>query len=187
MPAFLKPCLALVVACGLACPGQAAATVFYSLDEVPALAFPEATRTETTTLFLSPDQHQRIEAAARTRLDSDLIKVYSGYKQDEPLGYALLDTHIVRTLPEAFLTVLSPDGRVRAVHVLAFYEPLEYLPSARWLEQLKGKRLGSGLRIGRDLAAVTGSTLSSRAVVSAVGRALAVYEEVIAASPTDND
>ena len=36
------------------------------------------------------------------------------------LGYAVIDVHNVRTLPEAFMVVLSPEGEVRSLRLLAF-------------------------------------------------------------------
>ena len=161
-------------------PPQGDAAVFYARSELPALAFPEAERVETKNIFLTAEQHRRIEKKARATVDSRFLTVYIGHRGSEILGYALLDTHTVRSLPETFLVVLDAGGRVSATHVLAFYEPLEYLPSPRWLEQLQGRALNKELAIGRSLAAITGSTLTSRAVVGGVRRALAVYEIVVA-------
>lgn len=170
--------VALLFGTGLGAAAQAQATVFYALEEVPALAFPEATRTEVRNLFLAPDERGRIEQAAGTGLDSDMLSVHLGWRGDELLGYAMLDTHMVRTFPEAFLVVLDRAGRVERTHILAFYEPLEYLPDARWLAKLEGAGLGPGLRLGHKVTAITGSTLSSVAVVSGLRRALAVYQEL---------
>lgn len=151
------------------------ATVFHSREEALRVAFPQADRTAPRDFFLTPEQRSDIEHRAKAPLESNLITVYVGYRGEQLIGYAILDTHVVRTLPETFLVVLTPDGAVAATHVLAFYEPLEYLPGARWLAQLERKRLDDDLQIGRGLAAITGSTLSSRAVTAGVRRALAIH------------
>ena len=161
---------------------EAPATVFYALEEVPGLAFPEATRTEIRNIFLSETERQRIEKAAGSRLESDMLSVHLGWQGDRLLGYAMLDTHMVRTLPEAFLVVIDTAGRVERTHILAFYEPLEYLPSDRWLATMAGNRLEPDLRLGRKVTSITGSTLSSAAVVRGLRRALAVYQELAVAS-----
>jgi len=72
-------------------------------------------------------------------------------------------------LPETFLVVLSPDGKVTATHLLAFYEPSEYAPPARWLEQFHGATAADELRVGRGIAGITGSTLTSEAVTAGIG------------------
>jgi hypothetical protein len=156
------------------------AKVFYARDEMLALAFPDADRVEPRDFLLTPEQRAEIESRARDRLDSNLLSIYVGYRADEIIGYALVDTHVVRTLPETFLVVLAPDGSVSATHVLAFYEPLEYLPSQRWFAQFPGRRLTPHLRVGDEIAAIAGSTLSSRAVTGGIRRALAACGVLIA-------
>ena len=157
-------------------PPAADATVFYARDEIRSLAFPDADTVEPLDHFLTVAQREQIESRARSKLDSDLITVYIGTRDGEVLGYAYLDSHTVRTLPETFLIVLTPDGAVAATHVMAFYEPLEYLPADRWLDQLAGRRLTDDLRVGRAIAGITGSTLSSHAVVLGIRRTLAMHE-----------
>lgn len=157
----------------------AEATVFYARDEALQLAFPAADRTQARDFFLTPAQRSAIERRAKSHLDSDLLTVYVGSRGDKLLGYAMLDTHVVRTLPETFLIVLTPDGAVSATHVLAFYEPLEYLPAKRWLRQFAGKGLGDELQVGRGIAGITGSTLTSHAVSGGIRRALAIYDVLL--------
>lgn len=178
LQAVAAPCL-LAVALVLVA-GDAAATVFYAREEIASLAFPEADRVEAKDYFLTESQRGQIESRARSDLDSDLVTVYVGSRDGEVLGYAYLDTHTVRTLPETFLIVLEPDGSVASTHVMAFYEPLEYLPAERWLSQLDGRRLTDDLLVGRAIAGITGSTLSSHAVVRGIRRALALHEILVA-------
>jgi hypothetical protein len=157
----------------------AAAKVFYAKDEALHLAFPDADKIEARDVFLTAEQRGAIEEKAKSTLDSDLLTIYVGEKDGAVLGYALLDTHTVRTLPETFLIVLSPQGTVSATHLLAFYEPLEYSPPARWLEQFHAATLTDDLRIGRGIVAITGSTLTSEAVTGGVRRALAIYDVLL--------
>ena len=178
----MRPALLMAAVLGgvLATPPEPSAKVFYAREEMFELAFPDAERVVATDFFLTADQRALVEERARTRLDSDLVTVYVGHREGEVIGYAFVDTHVVRTLPETFLIVLDAAGRVADTHVLAFYEPLEYLPSERWLAQLDRKRLTDDLRVGGEIVAITGSTLSSRAVVGGVRRALALYEVLLA-------
>ncbi len=161
--------------------GPASAGVFHSRDEALELAFPGAERITPRDFYLTPEQRSEIEHLAKGKLDSGLLTVYIGYRGEEVLGYAILDTHLVRTLPETFLIVLTRDGSVSATHLLAFYEPPEFSPSGRWLEQFSGKSLSDNLDVGRGIAAITGSTLTSRAVAGGVRRALAIYKVLLGA------
>lgn len=159
--------------------GVASAKVFHARDEAIKLAFPDADRVETRDFFLTAEQRKEIEKLAKSPLETDLLTVYVGHRAGSVMGYALLDTHMVRTLPETFLIVLDPRGSVASLLLLAFYEPLEYAPGARWLAQSKGRSLEDDLEVGRGVAAITGSTLTTRAVMASVKRALAVYKVLI--------
>ena len=164
-----------------ACAATAAhAKVFLSRSEALALAFPEADRIEDESILLGDEQASQIERLAKSHLESRLVRIHRGYRKNELLGYAIIDVHNVRTLPEAFLVVLSPEGAVRTLRVLAFHEPLEYMPSERWYQQFAGKTLAAPLRLGGDIHAIVGATLSSRATTEGVRRALALYQVVIA-------
>lgn len=155
------------------------AKVFHSRSEAMDLAFPGADRVDARTYVLTDDQVSQVEGIAHTGLDTKLVKLYTGWKQGEIVGYAFIDLHTVRTLPEAFLVVLTPDGVVRTLRVLAFHEPLDYLPADRWYRQFDEKKLGEPLRVGRDIHGIVGATLSARATTRGVRRALALYEVLV--------
>lgn len=161
-------------------PASAFATVYHSRSEALELAFPSADRIESKTYILNPDQVERIQQSSRGEVESKLVKVYTGMKGDEVLGYAFIDTHTVRTMPEAFMVVLSPNGIVRSLRVLAFYEPREYQPNNRWYAQFEQVSAGQSLRVGGDIHGIAGATLSARATTRGVRRALAFYEILVA-------
>ena len=121
-----------------------------------------------------------MEKFARAPLDSQIVTLHVGWRGDEVLGYALIDVHTVRSLPQALMTVLTPKGVVRSVRILAFHEPTEYKPPDRWLAQFDGRQLGPELQLGRGVQAIAGATLSSRAATRSVRRALALYRVLIA-------
>src|SRR5262245_65226716 len=162
---------------------MAHAKVFYSRSEALALAFPGADRIDDKSILLDDAQAGRIEELAKSRLESRLVRISTGYRGSELLGYAFIDVHTVRTLPEAFLVVLSPAGAVRTVRVLAFHEPLEYMPPDRWYRQFDQKTLADPLRLGGDVHGIVGATLSSRATTEGVRRVLALYQVVLSRPP----
>jgi hypothetical protein len=170
--------LLFAAALGVAVP--AAAKVFLSRAEALELAFPDADRVESRSHFLTPEQVERVRTLARTPFDSKLVTVHTGYRGADALGHAFIDVHTVRTLPEAFLIVLTPQGAVSSLRVLAFHEPLDYLPTERWLEQFRGRTARDELRLDRDVDGIAGATLSARAVTGAVRRALALYQVLLA-------
>lgn len=172
--------LTLLLVLHMSVPTGLLAKVFYAKEEAIRAAFPEADAIDKQTFFLTDDQKRQVETLARARLDSKLVTLYMGKRGQKLLGYAMIDVHTVRTLPEAVMVVLSPEGRVNSTLILAFYEPLEYLPNERWLKQFDQRSLTPDLRVGGGIAGITGATLTTRGVTDAVRRALALYQVLIA-------
>ncbi len=175
--------LLLVTVAVLLGAGPAGAKVYASQQEALQAAFPEADRIERRNFVLTPEQVERIEQRSRAPLDSRIVTLHVGWRGGEVLGYALIDIHTVRTLPEALMTVLEPEGSVRSVRVLAFHEPEDYLPPRRWFEQFEARRLDSNLRLRRGVHAISGATLSAQATTRSVRRALALHETLLAGKP----
>jgi hypothetical protein len=170
---------ALVLCAALVGAGPAPAKVFMSRSEALAWAFPEADRVDEERFVLDDAQASEIERRAQAKLDSRLVTIYTGRRGDAVLGYAVIDQHNVRTLPEAFLVVLSPEGRVERLRVLAFHEPQEYKPNERFLAQFEGRDGDAPLRLRREVHGIAGATLSSQAVTGGVRRVLALHEVLV--------
>jgi len=170
----LALCLALALA---AVPARA--TVYATQDAALHDAFPDADAIEAKSYVLDDAQAARVQALAETPLDRKLWTIHTARRAGETLGYAVLDMRTVRTLPEALLVVLTPDGAVRSLRILAFHEPAEYQPSPRWLALFEGRRLDGELRLKRGIQQIAGATLSSQSVTRAVRTALALYQVLI--------
>lgn len=157
----------------------ASAKVFAGQKQALAEAFPEATRIDRDTRILRRVEQKKIQELIHDELESKIVVLHVAYQDERVIGYAHIDVHTVRTQPEAFLVVLTPEGKVRSVRILAFHEPLDYLPTERWYEQFEGKTKEDGLRVGHDIHGVVGATLSARAAADGVRRMLAYWEVLV--------
>lgn len=151
------------------------ARVFLAKSEALQAAFPGAEKVEPRDVFLTVDQMAQIAELSGAALPSALVTVYEGRHGEETLGYALFETHEVRTMPETLLVVISPAGTVERILMCAFYEPPDYLPPDRWLGTLHGLEDPARAAVGRGIAGITGATLSARAVAGAIRRTLAIH------------
>ncbi|TPQ26865.1 FMN-binding protein [Methylomonas koyamae] len=154
------------------------ATVFYSKDEAMKLAFGDDATVDTMSLFPSAEEVAKIEQLAKLKLDSNLISVYVGKKNDAIVGYAMIDSHTVRTQAETLLLVLTADGKLRNVYTLAFHEPPEYQPPERWMALLSNRGIDQ-LTLDKDIQGVAGATLSARAAVDSARKILAIYQVLL--------
>jgi len=181
MPIRKAACLLLIVSfliVGLSS-SPVVAEVFYAQDEAMKIAFPDVDEVQTKTFILTDEQLTTAERLARTKIDSKLFTFFLGVKDGKVINYAAIDSHNVRTFPETFMAILNPDGSIKSTVILAFHEPSEYLPSAKWLEQVEGKNLDQALKPGDDIAGILGSTLSVTAISQGIRKVLALYSVLI--------
>ena len=155
--------------------GSAGATVLLSVDEALALAFPDAAVVRET-LFLTEEQRREAGEQSGVEIPGALITRYvASDRNGATVGFAYLDTHRVRTLPETLMVAVGADGRVARVEVVVFREPLEYMPREGWYRQFDGEALDDELAVKRGIRPVTGATLTARATTEAVRRVLAIH------------
>jgi len=151
------------------------ATVFYSLEEALELAFGKDATVEPLPVFISDEQAEKIEKLAQVKLDSKLYTLHVGKRDGQVLGYAAIESHTVRTQSETVLILLNSSGELARVEMLAFHEPPEYQPPARWFEKLYRKPIGE-LRLNQGVDGISGATLSSRASLDGIRKVMAIYK-----------
>ena len=154
------------------------ATVFYSKEEAFELAFGKGAEIQDIQVFLTDQQTSEIEQLAKTKLDSQLVTFFEGKKGNQILGYAIIESHTVRTQPETLLIVLSPTGDLVRSEILAFHEPPEYKPSQAWFATLIGKPVGD-LRQNQGVDGISGATLSVKASLEGIRKAIAVFKVAV--------
>jgi Na+-translocating ferredoxin:NAD+ oxidoreductase RnfG subunit len=174
--AFTKGVTTSIVFLILLSAGASLAKVYSTKAEALKKAFPDAVKVERKNLFLTDDDIKRISELARAKVESKLFTYYRAVGSDGVMGYAVIQSHVVRTKPVVYMAVIAPDGSLDHVEILAFYEPGEYLPSTRWLGQFMGKRLSERLWINRDIQAITGATISSYTMTREIRKVLAIFE-----------
>lgn len=162
----------------LLCSGAAHSQVYLTREAALELYFPEE-RVQRRTVFLTDEQVMGIQTAARARVPSKVVTYYVGTRDGSVTGYAFFDTHVVRTMPATIMIVIDPDSTVRAVEVLAFYEPEDYRPTERWLDQFRGKSLRNDLWLKRGIHNIVGATLSAQSISDAVRVMLATYQNAV--------
>ncbi len=155
--------------------GSMQAQVFLTREQALEKVFAEADTVIRRTLFLDAAQRKSLEKLARSPIRSRIVSYYTGLRGGETLGYAFLEQQRIRTKDGVFLVLITPEGKVGTVEVLAFREPRDYLPAPGWFGLFLGRILDDRLWPGRDIHAITGATLTVRAFTQSVRRALAFF------------
>ncbi len=145
------------------------------LTKNDALAMYLGKNNERKTIFLTDEQVTNIQQLAKAKVESKIVTYYSSQK-----GFAFFETRTVRTMPATFIVVVNPNGSVRAVEMLAFYEPEDYLPTKKWMATFEHKTINDDLWLKRGIYNISGATLSAYAITESVRKILATYQIAIA-------
>lgn len=169
----------LLTLCVAASPLAARAEVLLAQDEAKEAAFGHGAELAIQTKKISSEQKAAIEELAQAKLASSFFHYYEGRRNGELLGYAVIDSHIMRTNLAVFMVVVSKELVVQKVLLLAFNEPSEYQPTDSWLKQLEGAKPMQDLVPGQGLAPIAGSTLTVNGLSDGVRLVRASFEVLL--------
>ena len=161
-------------ACIALAPATAFAVDYLSAEQAQRLMFPDADAFEPRELALDAQQMQQLDAAG-VRARSARWPVRVALRAGSPLGYVVTDEVIGKFELISYAVGIALDGTVRQVEVLSYRESHGHeirLPA--WRRQFVGKGSNSALRVGDDIANISGATLSCTHVTDGVRRIVAV-------------
>ncbi len=132
-------------------------------------------------VLLSKPRAKKIEQAAQVQLKSKIFRIFTATKDNEVLGYGVLVNRKVRSKNAVVLYFISKDSTLKSIEVIAFNEPLEYLPSKQWNSQFENISTDTMLRSAKEIPTITGATLSARSITDGSRIAFALYNEMLKA------
>ena len=155
-------------------PTSAFAIDYLSAEQAAKLMFPDADAFEARTATLDAAQMQQLEAQGiRGRSASWPVRVAK--KAGATLGFVVTDDVIGKVELISYAVGIALDGSIKQVEVLSYRESHGFeirLPA--WRKQFVGKGAGATLRVGDDIANISGATLSCTHVTDGVRRIVAV-------------
>lgn len=146
-------------------------------DSVKSLTGEEGLKA--TAVTLTEAQTAKIQAAMGTK---QVVKTaYSIYVGKEVV--VVIEEQQGKWAPiKIAVSIVKADRKVKSVEIVSMSEKRGAgVKTSSYLGQYAGKCLLDVLEIGKDIKAVSGATVSSKAVTIAVKRALLVYEEAMPA------
>ena len=95
-------------------------------------------------------------------------------------GYAFIDEEKGEHLPITFAVKLSPAGKVMRQEVVVYREARgDEVRDERFRAQFVGKSAADAIETDQDIQAVSGATISSRAMAVGVKRAVVLFDELV--------
>lgn len=130
---------------------------------------------------LTPTAEQR--AAIEGRLGAKAptaLTVYYGQTGTHVDGFAIIDQEMGQHEPITFGVLIDPSGAMQRLEVLVYREAYgDAVREDRFRRQFKGKRSTDSVRHGADIVAVSGATISSKAMANGARRALILVDELV--------
>jgi hypothetical protein len=137
----------------------------------------ETASIEKKSLILTKDDVQEIQELARSKVKSKIVRYYQVKIDENILGHAILLKQKIRTKNAAILYMVDTNNSMIGLEILSFKEPLEYKPNDDWTQIFKGKTTEDILIAGKDIATISGATLSARAITDMARVALAIAKK----------
>lgn len=161
---------------GVAMPTAAFAVDYLSPDQAAQALFPEADRFEAHEWVLDAAQMQTLGARG-IDARSERWAVRMAWRGRQALGWVVLDAVVGKFELIRYAVGIDAGGAVRQVEVLSYSESHGgevRLPA--WRRQFVGKTAASPLRLGDDIASISGATLSCSHLTDGVRRIVAIVD-----------
>jgi Na+-translocating ferredoxin:NAD+ oxidoreductase RnfG subunit len=149
---------------------------YLTFEQAQTALFPEAQSFEVREFTLEEPARKNLQAALKLPVRSRWV-LRLARRGDQVIGAAVVDDVIGKFDRITFATGVGADGALRQVEILAYRESHGgEVRLQRWRSQFVGKTEASPLRVGDDIANISGATLSCQHVTDGVRRILAVVE-----------
>ena len=153
---------------------SAFAVDYLSTEQARRLMFPEADSFEASEVTLDANQLQTLSAGG-TPARSARWPVQVAKRGGSTLGYVVTDEVIGKFELISYAVGMNINGTVRQLEILSYRESHgQEIRLPAWRKQFVGKTNASPLRMGDDIANISGATLSCTHVTDGVRRIVAV-------------
>ena len=170
----------------------AGAVVLLNHDAALKAMFPNADKVVTEAVALTADQIAAVKglcgdkwtlypSGSKTEevTENDTVSFYFGTKGGKKTGVAVMEMQPGKWGPVHYIVALDLAGKVTDMAVMSYVEQRgRPISTKRFLSQFIGKTSKSALSVGKDVDAVSGATISSRATAFAVKKVIALYGTV---------
>ena len=129
---------------------------------------------EQKTIILNEKQVQQLSKVSQQVIDTKLYRIYIAKNGSTTVGYGVLLNKKVRTKTAIALYLIDIEYKIKSIEIVAFNEPIEYLPTKTWLDGFDNKNSTNTLRLNQDIPTVSGATLSARAITDGSRLALSL-------------
>ena len=172
----------LAPAAVLVAPAPSFAVDYLTAEQAQADSFPGADRFEVREVELSPEERAALASRLAAPFSRSRWTLRLAWRGGELLGALVVDDVVGKFERITYSVGLGPDGIIRQVEILSYRESHgQEVRLPLWRKQFVGKSAASPLRIGEDIAGISGATLSCAHVAEGVRRIAHAFPELLRA------
>ncbi len=168
------PCVAVAAT---ALPVTAYAVDYLTPQQTQQALFPQADRFELREIRLSASQMQDMATRLGVPARSAQWKLLEATQAGKRLGWVVIDNVVGKFELITYAVGIAADGSIKQVEILSYRESHGgevRLPA--WRQQFVGKTVQSPIKVGSDIANISGATLSCTHLTEGIKRIAAVID-----------
>lgn len=150
-----------------------------SPEEAMKTAFPKATKIQRENVLLTPQEYSDLVRETHLSFGERVFTFYKALNKESLVGFGGIYSHRIRSKDATILFAILPNGQLHLTEIIAFYEPPEYKPSEKWLDQLKKWVDKSEESTFSDVPLIAGATLTSQSLVRSSRIVLNVWRRTL--------
>lgn len=155
------------------------AKVYSTPEETLILHFPNSITQNTYEKWITGNIKATLENQLGIMLAPSKVTIYEVFDEvNSFIGYSILMDEHGKYEPITLMISMEPDLSIKEVSVLVYREKIgSSVRKKRFLKQFKGKTIQDPLLLNQDVDGITGATVSSWSVATAIKKALIIIED----------
>jgi Na+-translocating ferredoxin:NAD+ oxidoreductase subunit G len=173
-----------VIGLGLVLSAPAAAQVYFTIKQLLSEQYKAASSVSFTRVAVDPGLNATLQNRLGRPLPKNEYVIYVAKRGSEVVGYALFDQERGEHELIDFATFFDPQGKIVRTEVVAYREAYgSEIRRETFRQQFLGRSAKSGFRVGQDIDAISGATLSSESMARALERGAVLVETTVLKQP----
>ncbi|MDQ7818437.1 MAG: FMN-binding protein [Melioribacteraceae bacterium] len=131
--------------------------------------FGSETRLEFINYEIPEEIRKNVEKKSGQKFFKDFIYLWKVYSGEDYIATALIDNVYGKSQPITFMVLLNRNCEVLLSEIIKYREPYGgQISNKNWLKQFNGKDFSSSYKIGEDISAISGATISVSSITKGI-------------------
>ena len=138
--------------------------------------FPKDIKIKMHTLPINKKMKSTVQNQAKQKFYRDKLYYWNISIKDSTIAYAFLDNVKGKSMPITFMVILDRRGNILHSNIIKYREGYGgEVGNERWLAQFNNYNPDSTYKIGKDIDAISGATISVNSVTKGIQKIVLLY------------